>query len=287
MREPSSLAPVWENEGMPTLIRLSSLCTPWADVVVAWPRIRQHPLTYTRPAFKVKTKMMSQTLRTFAASGKKIISNSSVKNVTQKCSLHSSSVTRNQFNWQDPFLIEGQLTEDEVEIKNQLRSYCDEKLLPRVLLANRNETFDKDIMKEMGSLGALGSTIKGYGCANVSSVAYGLIAYEVERVDSGYRSAMSVQSSLVMHPIYSFGSDQQKEKYLPKLAKGELIGKSTCEWCFVQIANLVILGSFGLTEPNHGSDPGSMETRAKHDAASKSYILNGSKVCVIWCWYFA
>lgn len=171
---------------------------------------------------------MSKTLMTFASSGKNIIiSSSALKNVTQRCSLHSSSVNRNQFNWQDPFLIEGQLTEDEVEIKNQLRSYCNEKLLPRVLLANRNETFDKDIMKEMGSLGALGSTIKGYGCANVSSVAYGLIAYEVERVDSGYRSAMSVQSSLVMHPIYSFGSEQQKEKYLPKLAKGELIGKSS------------------------------------------------------------
>lgn len=141
--------------------------------------------------------------------------------------LHYTSTMRqksNQFNWQDPFLVEENFTEDEQQIKKQMRNYCDEKLFPRVLESNRKEHFDTQIMKELGSLGALGSTIKGYGCANVSSVAYGIIAYEIERVDSSYRSAMSVQSSLVMHPIYSFGSEKQKDKYLPKLATGELIG---------------------------------------------------------------
>lgn len=126
-------------------------------------------------------------------------------------------------------------------------------------MANRHEVFDQEIMTEMGSLGVLGCTIQGYGCAGVSSVAYGLIARECERVDSSYRSAMSVQSSLVMHPINTFGSDEQKEKYLPKLAQGKLIG------------------CFGLTEPNHGSDPGGMETRAKHNPAGNSFILNGNK----------
>merc|ERR1712183_619071 len=134
-----------------------------------------------------------------------------------------------------------------------------EKLLPRVVLANRNEIFHREIVNEMGELGLLGPTIKGYGCSGVSSVAYGLIAREVERVDSSYRSAMSVQSSLVMYPIYDFGSEEQKNKYLPKLARGELVG------------------CFGLTEPNHGSDPAHMETRAKWDPEAKSFILNGSK----------
>lgn len=145
-------------------------------------------------------------------------------NLVERANLHCTSTTKNQFKWQDPFLVESQFTEEELEIKNQMRSYCNEKLLPRVLEANRKEHFDTEIMREMGSLGALGSTIKGYGCANVSSVAYGIIAYEVERIDSGYRSAMSVQSSLVMHPIYTFGSEEQKNKYLPKLATGQLIG---------------------------------------------------------------
>ncbi|KAI7690256.1 hypothetical protein SSS_05140 [Sarcoptes scabiei] len=181
------------------------------------------------------------------------------------------------FDWQDPFLINESLSDDEREIKNQMRSYCERQLMPRVLEANRNEKFDIEIMRELGSLGALGPTIKGYGCANVSSVAYGLIAFEIERVDSGYRSAMSVQSSLVMFPIYAFGSEQQKEKYLPGLAKGELIG------------------CFGLTEPNHGSDPSGMETVAKYDPNTKSYYLNGSKtwitnspiadVFVVWAKY--
>jgi len=121
-------------------------------------------------------------------------------------------------------MIETNLTEDEIQIRDQLRSYCQEKLMPRVLMGNRNERFDREIMPEMGSLGVLGPTIKGYGCANVSSVAYGLIAREVERVDSSYRSAMSVQSSLVMHPIYTFESEEQKQNYLPRLAKGSIIG---------------------------------------------------------------
>ncbi|XP_071036743.1 glutaryl-CoA dehydrogenase, mitochondrial isoform X2 [Parasteatoda tepidariorum] len=147
-------------------------------------------------------------------------------------------------------------------IQDQFRQYCQEKLMSRILLANRNEDFDPVIMKEMGELGALGSTIQGYGCAGVSSVAYGLIAREIERVDSSYRSAMSVQSSLVMHPIYAYGSDAQKEKYLPRLAKGELIG------------------CFGLTEPNHGSDPGGMETNAVYNANKKTFTLNGSKTWI-------
>nr|KAF6480132.1 glutaryl-CoA dehydrogenase [Molossus molossus] len=134
--------------------------------------------------------------------------------------------------------------------------------MPRILLANRNEVFHREIISEMGELGVLGPTIKGYGCAGASSVAYGLLARELERVDSGYRSAMSVQSSLVMHPIYAYGSKEQQQKYLPRLAKGEL------------------LGCFGLTEPNHGSDPGSMETRARHNVSSRSYTLNGTKTWI-------
>lgn len=139
-------------------------------------------------------------------------------------SIHTGCVQFDKFNWQDPFLIQDQLSEDELEIQSQLRNYCTKQLMPRVIQANRSENFDCNVMKELGALGALGSTLKGYGCANVSSVAYGIISYEVERVDSGYRSALSVQSSLVMYPIYEFGSEEQKEKYLPKLASGEQIG---------------------------------------------------------------
>ena len=143
-----------------------------------------------------------------------------------------------------------------------------------IVMANRHEKFDKDIMKDMGKLGALGCTLKGYDCAGVSNVAYGLLTREIERVDSAYRSALSVQSSLCMGAIYDYGSEAQKQKYLPAMARGELIG------------------CFGLTEPNHGSDPGSMETRAKYDPKGKVYILNGSKtwitnspiadVCIVW-----
>jgi len=165
-----------------------------------------------------------------------------------------------KFDWKDPLNLESSLTEEERMIKDQVSNYCKEKLMPRIVQANRNEKFDRQIMNEMGNMGMLGSTIKGYGCPGVSSVAYGLIAREVERVDSGYRSAMSVQSSLVMYPIYAYGTEEQKQKYLPQLVTGEKVG------------------CFGLTEPNHGSDPGSMETRAKKKG--KSYILNGSKTWI-------
>jgi glutaryl-CoA dehydrogenase len=153
--------------------------------------------------------------------------------------------------------LEINLTEEEIMVRDTAYQYCQERLLPRVLMANRHETFDREIMTEMGELGLLGPTIQGYGCSGVSSVAYGLIAREVERVDSSYRSAMSVQSSLVMYPIYDFGTEAQRQKYLPSLATGEKIG------------------CFGLTEPNHGSDPAGMESRARKEDGV--YILNGSK----------
>lgn len=162
-----------------------------------------------------------------------------------------------QFQWDDPLLLENQLSDEERMIRDTARSYAHDKLLPRVLQANREEHFDPDIMKELGELGLLGATIEGYGCAGVNHVAYGLIAREIEWVDSGYRSALSVQSALVMHPIYTFGTDAQKEKYLEKLAKGELIG------------------CFGLTEPDHGSDPSSMVTTA--NKVDGGYTLNGAK----------
>jgi glutaryl-CoA dehydrogenase len=164
------------------------------------------------------------------------------------------------FDWADPLLFEDELGEDERLVRDSARAYCQERLMPRVLSANREERFDREIMNEMGELGFLGSTIEGYGCAGASYVSYGLIAREVERVDSGYRSAMSVQSSLVMYPIHDFGSEAQRRKYLPKLAAGEWVG------------------CFGLTEPNHGSDPGSMETRAR--AVSGGYRLTGNKMWI-------
>jgi len=164
------------------------------------------------------------------------------------------------FDWTDPLLLDEQLSEDERMVRDSAHAYCQEKLMPRVLEANRHEKFDRAIMTEMGALGFLGPTLEGYGCAGVNHVSYGLISREVERVDSGYRSAMSVQSSLVMYPIYTFGSDAQKEKYLPRLASGEWIG------------------CFGLTEPNHGSDPGGMLTRASK--ADGGFILNGSKMWI-------
>jgi len=166
-----------------------------------------------------------------------------------------------RFNWQDPLLLESLLTEEERMIRDSAYQYCQEKLMPRILLANRQERFDVGIMKEFGELGLLGSTIdEKYGCAGVNYVTYGLIAREVERVDSGYRSAMSVQSSLVMHPIHAYGSEEQKMKFLPKLASGEAIG------------------CFGLTEPNSGSDPASMTTKAVE--VDGGYQLNGSKMWI-------
>ncbi len=163
-------------------------------------------------------------------------------------------------DWQDPFLLEQQLTEEERLIRDTARDYARNKLFPSIIDANREENFDPDIMRSMGELGLLGSTIDGYGCAGASHVAYGLIAREIEWVDSGYRSALSVQSSLVMHPIHSFGSEEMKDKYLPKLASGELIG------------------CFGLTEPDHGSDPGSMKTKAEKIAGG--YKLTGNKMWI-------
>src|SRR6266513_2266826 len=164
------------------------------------------------------------------------------------------------FDWADPLLIEDMLSEEERLIRDSARAYCQEKLMPRVLTANREERFDREIMNEMGGLGFLASTIEGYGCAGASYVSYGLIAREVERVDSGYRSAMSVQSSLVMYPIWDFGTEAQRQKYLPKLATGEWVG------------------CFGLTEPDHGSDPGSMVTRAR--SVTGGYKLSGAKMWI-------
>jgi glutaryl-CoA dehydrogenase len=171
----------------------------------------------------------------------------------------TKATAKAQFDFKDALNLECRLTEEEVMVRDVFHDYCQEKLMPRITLANRHESFDREIMNEMGELGVLGPTIQGYGCPGVSYVAYGLIARECERVDSAYRSAMSVQSSLVMYPIYDFGSEAQREKYLPRLAKGELVG------------------CFGLTEPNHGSDPAHMETRAKWDSEAKVWILNGSK----------
>ena len=165
------------------------------------------------------------------------------------------------FKWDDPFFLDDQLTEEEVLIRYTARDYAQAKLQTRVKQAFREEHFHREIMTEMGELGLLGSTIpEKYGCSGVNYVSYGLVAREVERVDSGYRSAMSVQSSLVMHPIYSYGSEAQREKYLPKLATGEWVG------------------CFGLTEPDHGSDPGSMITRA--DKIDGGYLLNGAKMWI-------
>ena len=172
-----------------------------------------------------------------------------------------ASSTRATFNWQDPLNFDALLTEEERIIRDSAYQYCQEKLMPRVLTANRDERFDPEIMQELGELGLLGCTLpEKYGCAGVNHVVYGLVAREVERVDSGYRSAMSVQSSLVMHPINEFGSEEQKQKYLPKLATGEYIG------------------CFGLTEPNSGSDPASLSTRAV--AVEGGYRLTGNKMWI-------
>ena len=179
---------------------------------------------------------------------------------------------KTEMNWVDPLDLEALLTDEERMVRDAARQFARNRLFPGIIEANRHEKFDRGIMREMGEQGLLGSTIKGYGCAGVSHVAYGLVAREVEWVDSGYRSALSVQSSLVMHPIDAFASDAMKEKYLPKLATGELIG------------------CFGLTEPDHGSDPGGMKTRAqKVDggwklSGSKNWITNSpiADVFIVW-----
>ncbi len=165
-----------------------------------------------------------------------------------------------RFDWADPFMLGDQLTEDERLILNTARSFAQDRLMPGIIEANRNEKFDRAIMTEMGALGLLGSNLHGYGCAGASSVAYGLIAREIERVDSSYRSCLSVQSSLVMWPIYTYGTESQQNQFLPALARGELIG------------------SFGLTEPDYGSDPGGMTTRAKN--VDGGYILSGTKTWI-------
>jgi glutaryl-CoA dehydrogenase len=164
------------------------------------------------------------------------------------------------FKWDDALLLDQQLTDDERAIRDAAHDYCQGKLFPRVLMANRHETFDREIMHEMGEMGFLGATLESHDCAGVNYVSYGLISREVERVDSGYRSAFSVQSSLVMYPIYTFGSDEQKDRFLPKLRSGAFIG------------------CFGLTEPDAGSDPGSMRSRAK--AVDGGFLLNGSKTWI-------
>jgi glutaryl-CoA dehydrogenase len=176
------------------------------------------------------------------------------------------------FQWDDPLRLDAELSEDERAIRDAARAYCQDKLFPRALMANREEKFDRTIMNEMGEMGFLGATLDGYGCAGINYVSYGLIAREVERVDSGYRSAFSVQSSLVMYPIWAFGSEEQRQKFLPGLRIGELVG------------------CFGLTEPDAGSDPASMRTRAKK--VDGGFVLNGSKtwisnspiadVCLVW-----
>jgi glutaryl-CoA dehydrogenase len=165
-----------------------------------------------------------------------------------------------KFNWEDPFFMSEQLSDDERAIVDAAHDFCQEKLQTRVLMAARHEKFDREIMNEAGAMGFLGSTIEGYGCAGLSYVAYGLIAREVERVDSGYRSAISVQSSLVMHPINEYGNEEQRQRFLPKLATGEWVG------------------CFGLTEPNHGSDPASMLTRAK--PVDGGFIMKGAKMWI-------
>jgi glutaryl-CoA dehydrogenase len=176
------------------------------------------------------------------------------------------------FRWDDPLLLEEELNDEERLVRDAARDYAQAKLMPRVVEANRHERFDREIMSELGELGMLGPTIQGYGCAGASYVSYGLIAREVERVDSGYRSAMSVQSSLVMFPIHAYGTEAQREKYLPRLARGELVG------------------CFGLTEPDAGSDPGSMRTRARRVpggwslSGTKTWITNSpiADVFVVW-----
>ncbi len=173
----------------------------------------------------------------------------------------AAAPARTAFAWDDPLLLEEQLSEEERMVRDAARDYCQEQLMPRILEANRHEIVDRDIFNEMGALGFLGAPLpEDYGCAGVNYVCYGLIAREIERVDSGYRSAMSVQSSLVMYPIYAYGTEEQRRRYLPKLASGELVG------------------CFGLTEPDHGSDAGGMKTRAKQ--VDGGYRLKGNKMWI-------
>lgn len=185
------------------------------------------------------------------------------KGSVRQAQVQSIRCASTSFNWQDPLNLASLLTEEEQAIQETAHQYCQERMLPRVLEAYRNENYDKKILEEMGELGLIGATIKGHGCAGVSQVAAGLITREVERVDSGYRSGMSVQSSLAMGGIDEFGTQELKDRFLPEMAKGKL------------------LGCFGLTEPNHGSDPGSMETTAKpHPSKEGYYSLSGAKTWI-------
>jgi len=172
----------------------------------------------------------------------------------------NAPLVRPSFRWEDPLLFDEQLSNEERMVRDSARAYCQDKLMPRVLLAHRQERFDREVFTEMGALGLLGSTLEGYGCAGVNHVCYGLIAREIERVDSGYRSMMSVQSSLMMYPIHAYGTEAQRQKYLPKLATGEF------------------LGAFGLTEPDFGSDAGSMISRARK--VDGGYLLKGAKMWI-------
>jgi glutaryl-CoA dehydrogenase len=172
----------------------------------------------------------------------------------------NAPLSRPGFRWDDPLLFDEQLSEEERLVRDSARAYCQDKLLPRVRDAHRHERFDRAVFTEMGALGFLGSTLEGYGCAGANHVSYGLIAREIERVDSGYRSMMSVQSSLTMYPIYAYGSEEQRKKYLPGLARGELVG------------------AFGLTEPDFGSDAGSMASRARK--VDGGYLLKGAKMWI-------
>ena len=181
--------------------------------------------------------------------------------IAAACGPAAAPSDKAKFTWEDPLLLDEQLSEEERMVRDAARAYCQEQLMPRILEANRNEVFHREIMTELGALGFLGSTIpEAYGCAGANHVSYGLIAREVERVDSGYRSAMSVQSSLVMHPIYTYGSEEQRQRFLPGLASGALVG------------------CFGLTEPDHGSDPGGMKTRATK--TGDGYRLKGAKMWI-------
>lgn len=186
--------------------------------------------------------------------------------------MNASSTSAAEFNWADPLRLDDQLSADERQVRDSVHDYCQAELMPKVVEAFRDGVFDRAIYPQMGALGMLGSTIEGYGCPGLNHVCYGLITRELERVDSGFRSVLSVQSSLVMHPIHAYGTDKQKDKYLPELAAGELIG------------------AFGLTEPDHGSDPGSMATRARSDgdgyrlSGEKTWITNApiADVFIIW-----
>jgi glutaryl-CoA dehydrogenase len=184
----------------------------------------------------------------------------STASIPSQADIAAVTLSSGQFAWDDPLLLDALLTDEERLIRDSARAYAQERLMPRILAANRYETFDPGVMLEMGELGFLGATLKGYGCAGVGYVAFGLIARELERVDTSFRSACAAQSSLAMTPIYAYGTEAQRRRYLPKMAKGEL------------------LGCFGLTEPDHGSDPGSMVSRARK--VSGGWLLNGTKLWI-------